>query len=230
MEDTKTVLPQVIDSARAQIVMENLLSEIVAARAQFAIIDISGVQSTPMPLTDIWGIAGRLAWRLTELGIDTPLALKKTDARFIRERFSVTLERTVRELQGTPCIALEEAPPDRKTIMVSRSFGRMVTDRREMEEAIASYASRAAEKMRRQDLAAGRIMVFMQTNPFLPQDAQYARDRMIALPVATAHTGIIIAAAQRALGTIWRPGSPGYRTNWDELLTVGDTPRQPGRC
>lgn len=158
-----------------------------------------------LPLTDIWGIAGRLARRLAAIGIATPLALKQTDARFIRERFSVTLERTVRELQGTPCIALEEAPPDRKTIKASRSFGRMVTERREMEEAVASYASRAAEKMRRQDLAAGRIMVFVQTNPFRPQDAQYARERMIALPVASADTGTIIGAAQRALGAIWRP-------------------------
>ena len=83
-----------------------------------------------LPLTGIWGIAGRLARRLTALGIETPLALKQTDARFIRERFSVTLERTVRELQGTPCIALEEAPPDRKTIVASRSFGRRMRNMR----------------------------------------------------------------------------------------------------
>jgi DNA polymerase V len=49
-------------------------------------------------------------------------------------------------------------------------------------------------------------MVFVQTNPFRPQDAQYARERIITLPVATADTGIIIVAAHRALGTIWRPG------------------------
>jgi DNA polymerase V len=60
--------------------------------------------------------------------------------------------------------------------------------------------------MRRQELAAGRVMVFVQTNPFRPQDAQYARERMLALPVATADTGAIIGAAQRALAAIWRPG------------------------
>jgi DNA polymerase V len=93
-----------------------------------------------LPLTNIWGIAGRLARRLTNMGIPLPLALKQTDARFIRERFSVMLERTVRKLQGIPCIALEEAPPDKKTIMASCSFGKLVTERREMEEAVASYA------------------------------------------------------------------------------------------
>jgi DNA polymerase V len=159
-----------------------------------------------LPLTDIWGIGSRLAQRLIDLGVTTPLALKQTDARFVRERFSVTLERTVRELQGMPCIALEEAPPDRKTIMASRSFGKLATTRHEMEEAVASYATRAAEKMRRQSLAAGRVMVFVQTNPFRPQDAQYAREQMVSLPVATANTGAIIGAAQRGLAAIWRPG------------------------
>jgi DNA polymerase V len=159
-----------------------------------------------LPLTDIWGIAGRLARRLSDLGITTPLALKQTDARFVRERFSVTLERTVRELQGIPCIAIEDAPPDRKTVMASRSFGRLVTVRHEMDEAVASYATRAAEKMRRQNLAAGRVMVFVQTNPFRPQDAQYSGERMVSLPVATAETGRIISAAHRGLNAIWRDG------------------------
>src|ERR1700733_1795007 len=159
-----------------------------------------------LPLTDIWGIAGRLARRLTELGITTPLALKQTDARFVRERFSVTLERTVLELRGIPCIALEDAPPDRKSIMASRSFGRLVTARREMEEAVASYAGRAAGKMRRQNLAVGRLMVFVQTNPFRTRDAQYAREQTVRLPVATADTGKIVRAARLGLNAIWREG------------------------
>jgi DNA polymerase V len=100
-----------------------------------------------LPLTDIWGIAGRLGRRLADIGITTPLALKQADARFIRERFSVTLERTALELRGMPCIALEDAPASRKSVMASRSFGRLVTARREMEEAVASYAARAAAKI-----------------------------------------------------------------------------------
>ena len=119
-----------------------------------------------LPLTDIWGIAGRLARRLTDLGITSPLILKRTDARFVRERFSVTLERTVRELQGIPCIALDEAPPDRKTVMASRSFGKRVTSRVEMEEAVASYVARAAEKLRRQNLAAGSAWCSCRPTPF----------------------------------------------------------------
>ena len=91
-------------------------------------------------------------------------------------------------------------------IMVSRSFGKLVTARQEMQEAVASYAARAAEKMRRQNLAASRLMVFVQTNPFRPQDAQYARELMVQLPVASADTGKIISGAQRGLAALWRDG------------------------
>src|SRR3984957_12102069 len=159
-----------------------------------------------LPLTDIWGIDGRLGRRLADIGITTPLALKQADARFIRERFSVTLERTALELRGMPCIALEDAPATRKSVMASRSFGRLVTARREMEEAVASYAARAAEKMRRQNLAVGRLMVFVQTNPFRTQDAQYAREQTVRLPVATADTGKIVRAARLGLNAIWGDG------------------------
>ena len=159
-----------------------------------------------LPLTEIWGIAGRLSRRLEDLGITTPLQLKQTDPRFIRERFSVTLERTGRELRGIPCIALEHAPADRKSVMASRSFGKPVTVRHELEEAVASYATRAAEKMRRQNLAVGRLMVFVQTNVFRPQDAQYSREQMVRLPVATADTGKIVRAARLGLNAIWRDG------------------------
>ena len=159
-----------------------------------------------MELTDLWGVARRLAARLTALGIATPLALKRADPRVIRERFNVVLERLVLELRGVPCISLEEAPPDRKSIMASRSFGRTVETRAELEEAVATYTSRAAEKLRGQGLAANRIVVFAHTNRFRPDDPQYGAERTVSLPVATADSGRLIAAAKRGLGAIYRPG------------------------
>jgi DNA polymerase V len=159
-----------------------------------------------MGLTDLWGVAHRLAARLMALGITTPLALKQADPRFIRGRFNVVLEQLVLELRGIACIALEEAPPDRKSIMASRSFGRTVETREELEEAVATYTSRAAEKLRGQGLAAGRIVVFAHTNHFRPEDPQYYGMQPIRLPVATADTGKLIAAARRGLGALYRPG------------------------
>jgi len=163
-------------------------------------------QLSGMAIDDLWGVGHRLAARLAVLGITNPLMLKRADARFIRERFSVVLERTITELRGIPCIELEDAPPDRKSIMASRSFGKTVQIRQEMEEAVATYTARAAEKLRRQQLACGRLVVFVMTNRFRPQDAQYAREQAVQLPVATADTAKLIAAAHRGLAVLWRDG------------------------
>ena len=168
--------------------------------------EVTDAQLAAMALGDLWGIGHRLAARLGELGITDPLMLKQADPRFIRGRLSVVVERTVMELRGLPCIALEEAPPDRKSIMASRSFGGMVEGRAEMEEAVAAHATRAAERLRRQGLAAGRLTVFVETNRFREGDRQYSREQAIRLPVATADTGRLITAAHAALSVIWREG------------------------
>jgi DNA polymerase V len=163
-------------------------------------------QLARLALDELWGVGRRLAPRLCAIGITNPLMIKQADARFIRERFSVVLERTVTELRGITCIETEDAPPSRKSIMASRSFGQAVHTRREMEEAVATYTARAAEKLRRQQLAASRLVVFVMTNRFRPQDAQYSREQTVHLPVATADTGKLIAAAQRGLAAIWCEG------------------------
>jgi DNA polymerase V len=159
-----------------------------------------------LELTDLWGIAGRLAARLQAIGINTPLDLKRGDPRLIRERLGVVTMRLALELRGVPCLSLERDIPDRKSIMASRSFGRSVTTLAEMREAVASYTVRASEKLRRQHLATTDLMVFIQTNRFKPDDVQYCASRTVHLPVATSDTGKLIGAALAGLGSIWRNG------------------------
>jgi DNA polymerase V len=100
-------------------------------------------------LTDLWGVAGRLAARLRAISINTPLDLKRGDPWLIRERLGVVTARLALELRGVPCLGLEHEIPDRKSIMASRSFGRPVTALAELREAVACYTARAAEKLRR---------------------------------------------------------------------------------
>jgi DNA polymerase V len=133
-------------------------------------------------LTDLWGIAGRLAARLAEIGITSPLHLRDAEPRFIRERFSVMLERMVYELRGIPCIDLEQEAPDRKSIMSSRSFGQLVATHEELQEAVATYTARAAEKMRRQGLATASISVFVHTNRFRPEDGSIMESKPFSCP------------------------------------------------
>jgi DNA polymerase V len=159
-----------------------------------------------LDLTDLWGVAGRLAKRLAELGISTPLQLRGADPAILRTHLGVVVQRLAMELRGVPCQGLSLAAPANKTIIASRSFGRTVTQQHELDEAVAAHIARAAEKLRRQSLAANAVMVFAHTNPFREQDRQYSASRTIGLPVASADTITLTRAALQAAAQIWRPG------------------------
>ncbi|MGV1905063.1 Y-family DNA polymerase [Agrobacterium cavarae] len=159
-----------------------------------------------LQLTDLWGVSSRIEKRLLAIGVKSPLALRDADPKWIRGHFSVVLERMVLELRGVPCIAFEDGTPDRKSIMASRSFGRPVETHAEMQEAVATYISRAAEKLRRQDLVTPALQVFVNTNRFRAEDAQYYAQHTVHLPVATADTSRLIRAALHGLDCIWKDG------------------------
>lgn len=168
--------------------------------------DVTAALNALDDLTDLWGVAERLAARLRAIGINTPLELRDADPRHVRKHCTVVLERMVHELRGTPCIALEEGTPENETIIASRSFGRPVTTRHDLEQAISVFVARAAEKMRRQGLACVSLMTCIETNEFRLQDPQHDAGQVVRLPVATADTGRLNGAAQAALARIWRPG------------------------
>jgi DNA polymerase V len=156
-------------------------------------------------LTELWGVADRMAKRLAAIGIITPLDLRDADAQTLRQHTSVVMERMSRELQGIPCIGLMEMTPTAKSIMCSRSFGKVVTGREELEQAVCSYAERAAVKLRRQNLACASLQVFVMTNRFKASETQYSAAKTIALPVATADSAKLVRAALIALEALWRP-------------------------
>lgn len=159
-----------------------------------------------LSLTDLWGVASRMEKRLAEIGIRTPLELREADPAIVRERVGVLMERMVRELRGIPCQGLTAVAPANKTILASRSFGRPVVSRHELEEAVTAHVSRAAEKLRRQHLCAGVVMVFATTNRFKPEERQYAASKTIGLEVPSADTMTLATAARLALAAVWREG------------------------
>ena len=155
---------------------------------------------------EVWGIGRKLAPRLNAMGIHTVRQLRDADAETLRVRFSVVLERTVRELRGISCLDMETVVPDRQQIMCSRSFGQLTRTRQELEEAVASYIGRAAEKLRKQESLAGAVQVFVRTNIFKPEAPQYQRSMTVPLPEATADTRVLTIWALRILRRIYRPG------------------------
>lgn len=115
---------------------------------------------------DLWGVAGRLTKRLAGLGIHTMRDLRDADAREIRKRFSVVLERTVYELRGIPCIPLEAPRATREQLIFSRSFSDPITTPERMRQVMSVYAQQAAIRLRRQGSLAKTLTVFASTSSF----------------------------------------------------------------
>lgn len=154
---------------------------------------------------EVWGVGPRIGQQLEDEGIKTVLDLTRLDPATVRRRWSVVLERTVRELQGTSCIDMDNAPAAKKEIACTRSFGRAVMDLGELEEAVSTFASRGAEKLRAQGSHAGQVLTFVRTSPFRP-DKQYSRSIIVPLRRPTADTAALVETALIGLRAIYRPG------------------------
>jgi DNA polymerase V len=151
-----------------------------------------------MPVTDVWGIAKRTAKRLEKLGIHTAWDLATSHPSEVRKHSNICIERTLHELNGTPCLSLDEVPPAKKQIYCTRSFGRKATTLPPILEALSLYAARATEKLRQQQYLAVALHVFMHTSPFEPHF--HSASHVINLPFPTDDTRVITAAVRR-LGT-----------------------------
>lgn len=155
---------------------------------------------------EVWGIGRRIAAKLESLGIRKVSQLMTADPKLIRKHFSVVVDRTVNELNGTPCLSLEEMAPDKKQIIASRSFGNLITDLEDLEASVASHVSRGVEKLRRQHSTASLLTVFIQTNRFRLEDPQYHPSLPVALVQPSADVGVFQTAANQALRRIYRAG------------------------
>ncbi|ENB7489449.1 Y-family DNA polymerase [Citrobacter koseri] len=159
-----------------------------------------------LPVDDVWGIGRRIGKKLQAMGIKTALDLADTDIRFIKKHFNVVLERTVRELRGEPCLELEEFAPVKQEIVCSRSFSGRITDYEEMRQAIFSYASRAAEKLRGEHQYCRFISAFVKTSPFALNEPYYGNSASVKLLTPTQDSRDIIGAATRCLDAVWKDG------------------------
>ena len=159
-----------------------------------------------LPVDEVWGVGRRISKKLETMGIKTVLQLADTDIRFIRKHFNVVLERTVRELRGEPCLGLEEFAPVKQEIVCSRSFGGRITEYHEMRQAICSYASRAAEKLRGEHQYCRFISAFVKTSPFALNEPYYGNSATVKLLTTTQDSRDIITAATKCLDAIWRDG------------------------
>ena len=154
----------------------------------------------------VWGVGRRTTEKLKAGDIHTVLDLVRADVATLRRQFSVVLEKTLRELHGASCLALDDAPPTRQQILVSRSFGTPITHVDGILEAVSEFASRAAERLRQQGSVAGAIGVYFTTSPFRTNERQHSVHVTVPLSRPSGDTAVLMRAAETAVRTQFRAG------------------------
>lgn len=168
--------------------------------------------------SDVWGVGRKMTAHLEAMGIKTAWDLAQADAWMLRKKFSVLVEKTARELAGTPCMELDQPDPPKQEICCSRAFGKRLTTLPPIREAVATYTSRASEKLRKQGSLCKKIRVSIRTGMYSQDEAKYANGVMVELPYPTDDVRLMTKAAVQALEHIFRPG---FRYSKAEVLLVG---------
>lgn len=159
------------------------------------------------PLKKIWGIGQNLTIRLNKYEIKTALDLKNTisNKKWVRKHLNVTGLRTVLELNGFACMKLTEGFDSRKGIVCSRMFGKPLYDLVEIQEAVSTYVTRAAEKLRAQQSVVSSLQVVLIGDKYNNLKGKYQYGAAFPLKVATAHTPTLIEIAKVLTKDLYLP-------------------------
>ena len=190
------------------------------------------------PIEDVWGIGRQIARKLDYMGIRTAAQFADKKESWVRSHFNIPTMRTWKELNGESCISIEELP-QKKSICTSRSFaGEGISDKDVVEEAVANFAVRCAEKLRHQGSVCQGITVFAWTSRFNENVPEYTIHDSLTLPIATNAQNEIVGAALTILRARYpkpmadsRPDRPGMSFNFKKAGVIlwqisPDSPRQ----
>ncbi len=163
------------------------------------------------PVNEVWGVGRQYAQKLKEMNaVFTAFDLtKKTEEWAHKNLGGVVGIRLIKELKGEPAIEMEKELTNKKMIATTRMFGSPVKNICDIKEAVATYTSKAAEKLRRQKSAASIISVFVVSreqshNTYFrhgPTVSSY-----VTLPVATSSTNELIKPAVLLVDKLFEPG------------------------
>ena len=157
------------------------------------------------PTRDVWGIGRRQSAKLEQMGIVNARQLRDMDPARALKLLTVVGQRTVLELRGFQCIMQDEVPAPRKTLINSRSFGRRVTKKEDLFDAMAMHCATSGERMRAEGLEASGLAVHMETSRH-GEKPYCCLSTNVHIPVPTNNTGTLIHAAREALEKCYRPG------------------------
>lgn len=177
-----------------------------------------------LPIEDVWGIGRRYAAKLQSLGCKTAYDFAEHHKDWVRLTFNnINIVRTWQELNGEDCVPNEELAK-KKSICTSRSFSGMIGDFETLRTHVANYASKCAEKLRKQDTVASIVGVFVNTNAFREDLAQYWNFQETRLITPTSSTIPIVKAATDVLRSIYKQG---YQYKKAGVIVLGISPNSP---
>ncbi len=153
---------------------------------------------------DVWGIGRGYKKQLQAIGVKNALDFANLDRSLVKKKMGIVGYRTCMELKAIPCLDLEFEKPLRKMIMTTRSFGKAITNREEMNEAIVTFTARCAEKLRFEKQLAGTLTVFIQTFSYNKTDPQNSCSDTVNLKFKTSDTDQLIKKALEVLDGIYK--------------------------
>lgn len=175
-----------------------------------------------IPVGDVWGVGRKITEKLLTLGTHTVEDLRTANPERIRSQFSIVLGRTQQELNGVPCIELDEAGTPRQQVMVSRSFGAAVTALDDLAESVAYFATTAAAKLRQDGSVAASVCVYLHTNAFKEDEPQHQQSKIVPLSQPSDDTTALVKAALAGLNQIYRSGFSYKKTG---VMLMGLQPK-----
>lgn len=162
--------------------------------------------SSLIDVSEVWGVGRQHSKKLKSLNINTVLDLAKSSPHQMGKLFSVVMQRTVMELQGVSCIELEQAPPTKKQIISSRSFGSRVTDIESLSEAMSDYLQNAVKRLREDESLCGCVIAFAQSNPFDKNKPFYNKSINISFAEPTDCAAVMNRAVMKRMNELFREG------------------------
>lgn len=157
------------------------------------------------PVADVWGVGYQYTKLLMNAGITTARDLKYASDAWVRKKMTIVGLKTVFELRGISCIDLVDDIPPKKSITVSRSFGRLISDKQQVQEAVATYMIRAAKKLRDTRALASVVTVFVSPRRYHDHQ-RYFNAISYTCPIATDYTPTLLDAGSACLDALFKPG------------------------
>lgn len=158
------------------------------------------------PIGDVWGIGRKWSERLHSKGTHTACDFARLPRGWVRQHMTVEGERIWQELNGTPCLAVEQLPSSRKSTSSTRSFNKGITAYTELSEAIATFAATCGRRLRQEQTCAATMQVFVESSRFCSPLEHYYNSHLVELDVPTNSTIELVQAANAALHRIYREG------------------------